>query len=367
MECAHSIGEISYSEWRDSLYKKAVSKRIPLAGGIELTFRCNNNCIHCYCNLPASDKEEIKKEMDTETVKKIIDEIADQGCLWLFLTGGEPLLRRDFKDIWVHAKRKGLLLTLFTNGTLIDDEIADFLSEWRPFSVEITLYGATETTYEAITRIKGSFDRCVNGIERLIKRIIPLKLKTMAMRENLDEIGIIEGFARNRAISFRFDPLINSRLDMGRSPLSHRLNPEEIIRLDMMDVERKKAWEDFCSQFKGLSTEGSDRLYDCGAGADSFHIDPYGNLMICIMARRQRYNLRTGSFKEGWYNFIKEIKDRVISPENRCRGCDIRFLCGNCPGWSQTENGDDESPVEYLCNVAHKRAEVFIKKEEVIE
>ncbi len=357
MDCPHAIGEIRYSEWRDSLYQKALSRRIPLLGGIELTFRCNNNCVHCYCNLPASDREEMEREMDTGTVKAIIDSIASNGCLWLFFTGGEPLLRRDFKDIWIHAKKRGILLTLFTNGTLINDEIADFLNEWRPFSVEITLYGATEKTYETVTRVEGSFRRCMDGIDRLVRRKIPLKLKTMVMKENLEEIGMMKEIARDKAISFRFDPLINSRLDMDRSPLSHRLGPDEIINLDVMDEERKKAWDEFFKEAAHKSDTGiSDMLYDCGAGGNSFHIDPYGNLMICIMARRERYNLRIGSFEEGWYNFIKEIKGRKVSPGNLCRGCDLYYLCGNCPGWSQVENGDDESPVQYLCDVARKRA-----------
>lgn len=357
MDCLRGIGEIDYSEWRDSLYSKALSKRIPLSGGIELTFRCNNNCVHCYCNLSANDQEEMKKEMDTQTVMEIIDSIADNGCLWLLITGGEPLLRRDFREIWIHAKKRGMLLTLFTNGTLIDDDMADFLSAWWPFSVEITLYGATEQTYEAITRVRGSYKRCMNGIERLVKRSIPLKLKTMAMRENFKEIAIMKEIAKEKAISFRFDPLINSRLDKNRTPLSQRLSPDEVVSLDFVDEERNQAWMEFCGQIP--SQRASDSLYDCGAGANSFHIDPYGNLMICMMARKEKYNLRVGSFEEGWYNFIKEIKDRKVSQNNRCRDCRIQYICGNCPGWSQIEMDDDERSVDYLCEVAHKRAEAF--------
>jgi len=358
MDCLHGIDEIRYSDWRDSLYTRALSRRIPLSGGIELTFRCNNNCVHCYCNLPASDHNEMVREMDTETIKKTIDSIVEEGCLWLFITGGEPLLRRDFNDIWVYAKKKGLFLTLFTNGTLIDEEIADLLHEWRPFSVEITLYGATEKTYESITRQPGSFRRCIKGIERLIERGIFLKLKTMAMKENFSEIGHMKEMAKRWGVSFRFDPLINSRLNMDRSPLSQRLRPEEVVVLDMIDEERRDAWKDLCMRAEEI--KGSELLYDCGAGANSFHIDPYGNLYICIMARKEGYNLRKGSFKDGWNSLIASLKGKRASPENKCRTCNLYYICGNCPGWSQSEIGVDEGPVDYLCEVARRRAEAFI-------
>lgn len=352
------IPEIRYSDWSTALHDKVRAKRTPLSGSLELTFRCNNNCIHCYCNRPAYDKWEMAGEMDTGMITDVISEIADEGCLWLLLTGGEPLLRPDFNKIYLHAKNKGMLVTLFTNGTLVDRETADFLADWRPFSIEVTLYGATEKTYEGVTRIHGSYSRCMKGIELLLEQKLPLKLKTMAMRQNFHEIPLMKSYAEGVGLEFRFDPMINARLDMDKGPLAARLDPEDVVSLDREDEKRSEEWREFCKK-KNIGHSDSDMLYSCSAGLNSFHIDPYGNLSLCIMARRDVYNLRVGRFRDGWYNFFGSLKERPLRQDNRCRKCELVSLCSQCPGWAQIENGDDESPVEYLCKIAHKRAEAF--------
>lgn len=356
MDCP-KITEISYNDWSTSFHNRNSEKRIPISGSLELTFRCNNNCVHCYCNEPANDTEEKDREMNTGMITDIISEIANEGCLWLMITGGEPLLRPDFREIFLHAKKKGMLITLFTNGTLIDEKMADFLADWMPYSIEITLYGASEKTYEDVTRAHGSFRRCMKGIELLLERKIPLELKTMAIKQNIHELSSMKQYAEGYGLKFRFDPVINSRLDMDKGPQSTRIDIEDVIRLDLEDEKRLKEWEEFCSKFIGHN--GSDKVYNCGAGINSFHIDPYGNLNICIMARKDKYDLKTGNFRDGWNNFIIKLREMPMNPYNRCMGCDLMSLCGQCPGWSQLEHGNDESPVDYLCEIAHKRAEAF--------
>lgn len=356
MDCPR-IPEISYNNWSLALHNRVLDKRIPISGSLELTFRCNNNCIHCYCNIPANDRAEMSKEMDTFMINRILGQIADEGCLWLMITGGEPLLRPDFKEIYLYAKKKGILITLFTNGTLIDEKMADFLADWMPYSIEITLYGASEKTYEDVTRIHGSYKKCMKGIELLLERKIPLELKTMAIRQNVHELSVMKKYAEDLGLKFRFDPIINARLDMCKNTQSTRINVEDVVRLDLEDEKRLKEWKEFCEKY--IIPPDSDKLYTCGAGVGSFHIDPYGNLTICIMARKDKYNLRVGRFRDGWYNFIKGLRDKPQSMDNRCSSCELMSLCGQCPGWSQLEHGDDESPVDYLCEIAHRRAEAF--------
>src|SRR6185503_239215 len=104
-------------------------------------------------------------ELTLDEHRRILDQMAAAGCLWLLYTGGEILARRDFLDIYTHAKRNGFLITLFTNGTMITEKVADYLAEWRPFSVEITVYGRTRATYERLTGVPGSYDKCMRGID----------------------------------------------------------------------------------------------------------------------------------------------------------------------------------------------------------
>ena len=148
-----ALPEVSITHFAERLNREILAKRIPLTGSIELTHRCNLRCVHCYCNLPAGERKAMSRELTTEEVLDIYDQIAEAGCLWLLITGGEPLLRKDFREALAGAKQRGFILTLFTNGTLITPETADFLTEWRPYSIEITLYGATRETYEKITGV----------------------------------------------------------------------------------------------------------------------------------------------------------------------------------------------------------------------
>jgi MoaA/NifB/PqqE/SkfB family radical SAM enzyme len=124
----------------------------------------------------------------------VLDEITEAGCLWLLFTGGEILVRKDFLDIYAHAKGKGLLINLFTNGVLVTEEIAAFLAGMPPFVIEISLYGSTPETYERITRVPGSFERCLRGIRLLKDRGLPLRLKTMVVTVNQHEIWEINRF-----------------------------------------------------------------------------------------------------------------------------------------------------------------------------
>ena len=159
-----------YADWSLEIHQRLSSQRVPLNGAIEITRRCNHRCVHCYNNLATNDRESLHGEISYKAHCRIIDQITHAGCLWLLFTGGEIFLRKDFLDIYTHAKQSGLLISLFTNGTLITPGIADHLDKWRPFSIEITLYGHTRQTYECVTGVAGSFDRCMRGIRLLLER-----------------------------------------------------------------------------------------------------------------------------------------------------------------------------------------------------
>ena len=351
-----------YADWSLELNQRLVTQRVPLGGCIEVTSRCPHKCVHCYNNLPLGDKEARRSELTYEEHCRILDEITDAGCLWLLYTGGEIFARKDFLDIYSYAKQKGLLITLFTNGTLITPEIADYLAKWSPFSIEITLYGHTKETYEKITRIPGSYERCMRGIRLLIERGLPLKLKTVALTLSKHEIWDMKRFTEeDLGLEFKFDAMINPRIDCSLTPLAVRLTPQEVVELDLKDPKRMAEWKKFTERVNGPvhSPEDRDELYHCSGGVTAFAVDPSGKLSICGFSREEAWNLRTGCFREGWERSLLEMRHKKITRHTKCDACEIKAMCGMCPANGELENRDPEEPVDFLCQVAHLRAHVL--------
>jgi radical SAM protein with 4Fe4S-binding SPASM domain len=356
MECI-GVPEIGMGEWSKRLLAQLGPERLPLVGSLELTYRCNMACVQCYCNLPANDEQALSEELSSDEICAILDQAAERGCLWLMLTGGEPLLRPDFVDVYTFAKKRGMLVTLFTNGTLLNEEKADYLAEWPPRKVEITLHGVTRQTFESVSRVPGSYDRCMRGIELLLERDIRLSLKTTVTTLNVHELWETKAYVEALGLDFRFDALLMPRLDGSRLPHEVRLTPQQVVELDLQDEKRSQEMERAYRQYWGLPTD--DRLYSCGGGKRSFHVDPYGDLCMCLTNHAHTYDLRKGSFEEGWRDFIPAVRSLKAEKTVKCRTCPAMSLCGQCPAWSYLEHGDLETPVEYLCSLGRRRARVF--------
>jgi radical SAM protein with 4Fe4S-binding SPASM domain len=347
----------SYGEFSAQLYRRARGSRLPTNGTIELTHRCPLACAHCYNNLSVGDAAARRRELDTAELCRVIDEMADAGCLWLLLTGGEIFARQDFLAIYLHAKKRGLLVTLFTNGTQITPQIADTLVEWRPFAIEITLYGRTRETYERLTGVSGSFDRCMRGIRLLKERGLPLKLKTVAVTINRHEIHDMQAFAEDElGVPFKFDGMINARTDCSHSPLAIRLSPSEMVQLDVGDPVRREEWAQLARERIGPITKTREDIYQCGGGINAFAIDPEGKMSICVLSQQEMFDLRKGSFRDGWESFLAKVRTKKITRPTKCTDCHIRSICSACAATSELENGDPEAPVEFFCEVAHLRA-----------
>jgi radical SAM protein with 4Fe4S-binding SPASM domain len=355
-----SCEEIGYNEYFTNLGAKMGSDRAPMFAIIELTERCNLCCQHCYIHDPARDREIRSRELSTEQWFSIFDDLADVGCLWMTWTGGEILLRKDFSDLYQYAKRKGFLIVLFTNGTLLTPELVSFLAEWYPHYVEITLYGMTPETYERVTGVPGALDHCLSGIEGLHRAGIPLRLKTVTMTLNHHELQSMYDYAASLGLEFRHDGVLRPTF-YGKDIQDLRLSPERIVELDFV---RPTAAESFRSAYE-LTVDAAEtnplfdsgRLYNCGAGFRSFHIDPYGQLTGCHMVRSPGYDLMSGTFREGWEEFLGAQRNRRIRHEFACTDCDLVALCQRCPAFSELENADPETVVEFACEVAHLRAE----------
>ena len=356
MDC-HIETELGLDEWSETLKSQLQGKRYPFGGVFEITDRCNLGCVHCYINQAAGNKSVKESELTTIQVKRILDEMVENGCLYLLLTGGEILLRPDFEEIYRHAKKCGFIINLFTNGTLINPQIADLFSELKPHSIEITLYGATRETYEKVTGVPGSYDRCMRGIDLLLERNLPLLLKSVLISINYHELEDMKTLAEKLGVKYRYDGLLWPRMDGKKDPLNYQIPLQQLIDLDTQNPERLDEWRRVAERSNG-HTVRNEYLYSCGAGLRSFHIDSHGLMSICTMSRRYSYDLNQMSFRDAW-DKLGELRKLKRQKETPCQTCSAGAFCVQCPGWSQAVHQDDETPVEFICALGHQRAKQF--------
>lgn len=351
------------------LWEKLKKDRRLVSFDLEITARCNNNCRHCYINLPADDAEAKSKELTFAQIKDIVDQAVSLGALWCLITGGEPFLRKDFFDIYLYIKKKGLLVSVFTNAALITDEHIRFFRKYPPRDIEVTVYGATKKTYERVTRKDGSFDAFTRGLKLLLEGGIKVRFKAMALRSNVDELPEIAGFCRARTKDyFRFDPFLHLRFDgdaaRNREIQLERLSPKEIVAIEKSDPERSAALEKNCSKLinPNFSHINCDHLFHCGTGNGSFTVSYDGFFRLCSSLCHPDcvFDLKKESVKDAFENFTLKVRDMRSNRKEflaKCRKCPIINLCMWCPAHSHLETGRLDTPIEYFCEVAKARAD----------
>ncbi len=332
----------------ERVLERGRKERVPLLGTVELTRRCPLACSHCYLGFDRNTPPD--EELTGEELIGLFDQFRAEGCLFLAFTGGEPLLRKDFREIYLEALRKGFLVSIFSGGTLIDQDMADFFSRYPPFHIDITIPGATEKTFERITGRSGSFRQNRKAIELLAERGIPFGLKTVVSCLNRKELGKMKRFARQYGKNFRFDSQICPQLNGAPDNLRYRLDPREAIRLDLEDERKWGEWKDYICRSGDINDTGL--LYSCGGGLTSFHVNSRGNLSLCVLDTNFSFDLRKGSFRKAWREFIPLVRTIRSEPDSPCRGCRLRIFCTNCPAWARLETGNPEKPVNYLCQIA---------------
>jgi len=359
--------EYQYKTFSLKTHQSNWQKNNPNICQFELTFGCGLHCRHCYTDCYNNSFHK-KKELKSKEVKLLLDKIYDAGVVWVCFTGGDPLVRRDFLEIYSYAKKKGFLITVFTNGLLFTNRILDFLVKSPPYSIEITLNGITQETYEGITQVSGSFEKVIANIKEIKRRRLPLILKTNCLKQNKHELGKIKAFAdellgksRGR-YHFKYDPMIYPRLNGDRSSCAHRLSFGEIMearkqdpdiwaeyqkgmRADILDINRDKAY-----------------LYRCNSWMSNFFINPYGRLKFCQFSDKFSVDLKTTSFHDGFYKVFPRLLSEKFKTNSKCINCRLRPICYHCPARAYLETGDEEAPVPYYCQLAKATAKEMGKK-----
>ncbi len=367
---------VSFTRLPDfALWNKLGDRRIPLSFDLEVTARCNNNCRHCYINLPPGDQAALQDELTLEEISLIADQAVSLGSLWCLITGGEPLLRNDFPDLYLMLKSKGLLVSVFTNACLVKNKHIELFMKYPPREIEVTVYGVTRETYEKVTRVPGSFAAFRRGLDLLLDGGVKVNLKAMALRSNMHELPAIARFCRERTKDFfRFDPMLNLRFDgneqRNRDIRAERLSVQEIIAIEQADPERSAAVKKTCAMLEAAIPEAGQgrHLFQCHAGAESFAVSCNGLFRLCpsLWQRDCLYDLRRGTLAEAWLDFTPRI--RAITTDNAdfhetCRLCPLMNMCHWCPAHAHLECGRMDERCDYFCRVAHARAEAFGKGE----
>jgi radical SAM protein with 4Fe4S-binding SPASM domain len=363
------MSKISAIDIQDfTLWEKMKNKRSLFSFDLELTARCNLNCRHCYINLPSGDKAAQRRELSLDEISHIADQAVELGAMWCLITGGEPLLRADFADIYVMLKRKGLLLSVFTNATAIRPEHIELFKKYPPRDIEVTIYGASQESYERVTRRPGSFATFTRGLDALFDAGVRVRLKAMAIRSNLDDMEAIAAFGHARTKDYyRFDPQLHLRYDgnavRNEEIKAERLTPEEIVILERADTERFGALQNSCDTLinQDFTHIGCDHLFHCGAGTGNFNVGFDGTFRLCsaLWAPDTTVNLRETSLREAWEALVPRVRDmrsQEIEFLNTCRKCAIISLCLHCAAHAHLETGAMDGATPYFCAVAHARA-----------
>ncbi|MBU4418633.1 MAG: radical SAM protein, partial [Candidatus Omnitrophica bacterium] len=310
-----------------------------------------------------------KRELSTEEIKRIVKEAVSLDCLSVRFTGGEPLLREDFEELYVFARKQGLKVLLFTNAALITPHLAELFSQIPPLEkIEISVYGMKKSSYEAATGVSGSFEAAWRGINLLLDKNIPFVVKGALLPSNKTEIDEFEEWVRkipwmeNKPPSYSMFFDLRCRRDDPKKNLvikKLRLSADEGLRvLTRREEEYIKEMQEFCSKFMRPS---GDKIFSCGSGCGSGCVDAYGKFQPCLMLRHPDcvYDLRKGSLKDALESFFPKMREiKATNPEYRskCVKCFLKGLCEQCPAKSWAEHGTLDTPVEYLCEIAHTQA-----------
>lgn len=340
------------SEWIDNFNRRVVAERIPVMGILELTRRCNLRCVHCYLG---EGEDRIRgEEMSTAQVLDVIGQITNAGCLYLTITGGDPMMHKDFAEVYRHAKECGLVVTVMCDGVLVTKRIVELFQEYPPEAVEVSLYGATAKTYETITRTTGSFDRCIRGIRRLVDGGVGVRLKTVLMSLNAHEADEMRSLADEFDLSMKMDAAIFPCLHTGdKRPMDLRVSPRQVVQIELADPRAVNSWLEYLDRPAPEISE--ENLYVCGAGVTGFYIDSFGWAYPCMMTTEYRYNLLETDFQTLWSEKLGELHEKRPRAGYECTECELHRACASCPGFHQQEHGVEDVKSDYVCDTAKAR------------
>lgn len=348
-----TIKSKEYGDFSQDLHIKSGHK--PIVAQMELTYLCPLHCAHCYTNC-YNNSESRPKELSTSEVKSILDNCKTSGVIWFCFTGGDPLIRKDFIELYLYAIKLGFITSVFSPLVYLNDETLKTFTRFPPFNIETTLNAATHLKYKEITKTE-LFKKQIQNIKKLLKYKIPIRVKTLITKQNISQIDRIKRIVESLGLEFRPSTLLNACLNHNTQPCTLRLEPEEAARVNKLygifnDEESKQPKEKFDIK-KLIMKPKNNKLLTCAAGGHAFWISPQGKMLICVNLRIIDYDIlkKGNSIKEGFYKLHREIHGLRFKTKSKCRFCEYRFTCKWCSGRAILETGSLEKPIDYFCRL----------------
>lgn len=305
-----------------------------------------------------------KDYLSTDDIKVILDKLAKKGVLFLYLTGGEVLSRPDFAEIWLYAKRLGFVLEILTNGSLITEELLDLFDEYPPATLSISVYGASEESYQAVTRTKGQYAKVINNIKKLCEHNLHFDIKFIGMRENFADFYKVKNFAENLGATFSHSFELFPAFGDSNDNLTHMLSVDEILNFEQDYEETKNTWEANSGEanfFESMKERGEFiPLFACESGTTTCIVDAEGYLLPCNKLRIKKFNLLRDDFDKAWASYA-EIKKIPAPSDYKCLTCKNISVCNPCPAQNYLATGKYEVPSSTECLLAEKRNTIFKK------
>ena len=348
------ISAIARKEWSPD--------HTPFNASIELSPRCNFKCIHCYLD----DKRTENNEMSTSQIKTIIDILAEAGMLVLTFTGGEPLLRKDFKEIYLYARKKGMQVELFTNGFLLDKELLEIFRAYPPLELDISLYGSTDEKYEEITGVKGAFTKIKDNIKLFKENGISLSLKSPIMSNLVDDMDgmflLAKEISVNMRIRFSMIPTVNND-----SKTNLQINAKKAVELyASYSNTYNNDVKILCKSMANANLRLGKTRYACGMGKCSCFIDYQGKIYPCIETRPLGIglNIFDEDFETIWGKIGKYSYEQLqIEDEKdyKCLTCKSVSICPSCPAIRERKYGSPLIVKDEDCEYTNELSDYILK------
>jgi AdoMet-dependent heme synthase len=352
----------------DRLISRTVLKHQPLSVHFDLTYRCNERCVHCYLD------HDDHGELTTAECLAVMEELARAGTLFLTFSGGEIFLRPDLYEILAAARRLHFDVSLKTNALLVTPERAARLREFGVRRVQISVYSDIPEVHDAITKVPGSLQRTLAAIPLLLEQGLQVKLACPLMRENLLAYRGVMVLAEKIGVPYVLDLTITPMMDGSEGPLAHRIPVSSLLPV-MQDpklhackpqpsAEAARAMKEYPAQIGSAVSSGIESsAYEdlpCSAGHNGCYISPYGDVFPCVQLPQAAGNLRRKRFSDIWYHAPQLERLRGIRESQLpvCSRCEIRSYCERCPGLALMEGGDLLGAYERACELAEQKAQL---------